>query len=166
MWHVAQAVVDLTDPATVGYSLIALGVVMFLIEATVPGFFIAVPATILIILGVAAFYVPFDAFLRFAPLVVILVGVPATAVTIWVYKKMAPPSQMPTTRSGDSLTGTLAVVTRTVEPGTIKGKVRVGREIWSATTTGEPIPVGASVRVTSVEGVVLNVAPADIMENR
>ena len=157
---VCRAVVDFTDPATVGYSLIALGVVLFLIEASVPGFFIAVPATILIILGVAAFYTPFDVFLSFAPAVVVLVGLPATAVTIWIYRKMAPPSSVPTTRSADSLVGSLATVTRTVEPNSTRGKVRVGREVWSATTDGPSIPDGSSVRITRVEGVILNVTPA------
>lgn len=149
--------VDLSDPATVGYGLIGLGVLMFLVEALMPGFFIAVPATILILLGVAAFYVPFDRFLAIAPVVVLAVGVPATAATIWIYRKFAPPSDAPTTRSSDALLGNEAMVTRVVEKDSMKGKVRVGREIWSATTDGAPIPEGSKVRVTKVEGVVLTV---------
>ena len=152
---------DFTDPATVGYMLIGLGVVMFLIEASMPGFFIAVPATILVILGIASFYTPFDVFLRFAPVVVVLVGVPATAVTIYVYRRIATPSAAPTTRSADTLLGAVAIVTRTVEPGTARGKVRIGRESWSATTDGPAIPDGTAVRITRLEGVILTVHPVE-----
>lgn len=153
--------VDFTDPATVGYSLIALGVVMFLVEAMMPGFFIAVPGSILVILGVAAFYVPFDRFLALAPLVVILAGVPATAITIWTYKRLAPPEAAPTTRSADNLVGLEGKVTRTIDPDSMKGKVKLGRENWSATTDAAVIPEGLRVRVKRVDGVVLIVEPVE-----
>lgn len=164
MLSLAAALVDFTDPTTVGISLMVLGVIMFLVEATVPGFFIGVPATIMLILGVVAYNTPaesFDVFLRFAPLVVVVVAVPATAASIWVYRRIAPPSQMPTTRSSDSLLGAIATVTRTVEPESAKGKIRLGREVWSATTDAAPIPVGAKVRISAVEGVILHVTPAE-----
>ncbi|MHB8606338.1 MAG: NfeD family protein [Thermoplasmatota archaeon] len=149
--------VDLSDPTTVGYGLMSLGVLLLIVELLSPGFFIAVPATVLIILGVFALNAPFDLFTKWAPLVVIVVGVPATLFTIVAYRKFAPPTEAPTTMSGDALVGKEATVTRVVEPGSSKGKVRIGRMEWSATSDSATIAEGAKVRVSRVEGVVLHV---------
>lgn len=152
--------VDLNDPVTVGYGLVGLGVLMFLLEATMPGFFIGVPASILVILGVFALIVPdFNIFTIWAPLIVILVGVPATWITIVSYRRMAPPDEEPTTRTASNLVGARGVVTTPVLPDSPRGKVKVAHESWSALSDGGVIDVGTHVRVVRVDGVLLIVEP-------
>lgn len=149
------------DATSIGYGLIALGVVMFILEALVPGFFIAVPATILVILGAFALLAPsLDLFTVYAPLVAILAGVPATALTIYFYRRIAPPAHAPTTRSGDSLVGQEGLVTVPVTHDAPRGKVRIEQETWSAITRGADIPPRTRVRVVRVDGVILVVEPA------
>lgn len=148
---------DIGDPVTVGYGLIALGVLMLLLEATMPGFFIGVPASILIILGVAAFVVPPETFFTvWTPLIVVVVGIPATWVTIALYRKMAPPDQEPTTQTGSNLVGAEGRVTVPVVPDAPRGKVVLQHQVWSAQSDA-PVPEGARVRVVRVDGVILHV---------
>jgi membrane-bound ClpP family serine protease len=157
---VLSSVVDLSDPQTVGYGLVALGVLMFLLEASMPGFFIGVPATILVLLGVFALVAPdFDLFTKWAPLITVLVGVPATFVSIWAYRKMAPPDQEPTTQTATNLIGLEGLVTVPVQPDTPRGKVKVQHQIWSAVSEGGIIPEHARVRIVRVDGVIVVVAP-------
>ncbi|HWG91184.1 MAG TPA: NfeD family protein [Candidatus Thermoplasmatota archaeon] len=151
---------DFTDPATVGWTFIVIGIGFYLVEATVPGFFLGVPATILLLLGILSFVAPEIALSpTYAPLIVVVVGIPATLGTIWAYRRMAPPTETPYTLTGDKLVGTVGTVTRAVEPGNSRGKVRIQRQIWSA-TADTVIPEGAEVRVTAVDGVILTVIPA------
>lgn len=153
-------VLDLSDPDTVGYGLLALGVLMFLLEASIPGFFIGVPATILVLLGVFALVVPdFDLFTKWAPLLVVLIGTPATFVSIWAYRKLAPPDQEPTTQTATNLVGLEGLVTVPVAPGAPRGKVKIQHQVWSATSDAGLIPEGSRVRVVRVEGVIVVVAP-------
>lgn len=145
-----------TDPLTVGYGLIGLGVVFFLIESTIPGFFLGVPASILIILGVIALVVPdFTIFSIWAPLIVVVVGLPATAITIWSYRKMAPADEEPTTQTGSNLIGALGQVTTEVIADRPRGKVKIGHQEWSAISETGVLPVGAQIRVTRVDGIIL-----------
>lgn len=154
--------VDLTDPLTQGYVFLGLGVLMFLVEASMPGFFLGVPASILLILGVVALTVPdFSLFSLWAPLIVVLVGAPATAITIWTYRRMAPPDEEPTTQTASNLANAQGIVTTTVVPDRPRGKVKMGHQEWSAVSEGPSIPVGVRVRVLRVDGVILVVAPVD-----
>jgi len=153
--------VDLADPMTVAYGFIGLGVVFFLIEATMPGFFLGVPASILIILGVLALSVPnFTLFSIWAPLIVVLVGAPATAITIYTYRRMARPNDEPTTQTASNLIGALGQVTTAVVPDKPRGKVKIGHQEWSAVSVGATIPIDAHVRVLRVDGIILVVEPA------
>lgn len=152
--------VSLLEAPGLGYSLIAAGVLLFLLEATVPGFFVGVPATILVLLGVFALVVPdINIFTQWAPILAVAIGVPATFVTIWTYRRMAPPDQEPTTQTASNLVGVEGVVTVTVTPDAPRGKVKLRQESWSALSAGAPIPVGARVRVVRVDGVLLVVEP-------
>lgn len=151
-----------TDPLTVGYGFIALGVIFFLIEATMPGFFLGVPASILVILGVIALVVPdFDLFSIWAPLIVVLVGVPSTAITIWTYRRMAPADEEPTTQTGSNIIGATGRVTTQVIPDRPRGKVKIEHQEWSAISETGVLPVGALIRVVRVDGIILVVARVD-----
>jgi membrane-bound serine protease (ClpP class) len=56
------------------------------------------------------------------------------------------------------LIGQMGVALTDVDPS---GQVRAGKETWTATTSGEGIPAGTSVRVLEVSGVRLVVEPAE-----
>lgn len=153
-------VVDLSDPHTIGYGLLSLGVLMFLLEASMPGFFVGVPATILVLLGVFALVVPdFNFFTQWAPLITVAVGVPATFVSIWAYRKMAPADEEPTTQTASNLVGLEGIVTVPVTPDAPRGKVKVQHQVWSALSAAGTIPEGAHVRILRVDGVIVVVAP-------
>jgi len=136
---------------TMGLALLIVGVVMLIIEAASPGFFIAVPATVLIILGLLGMFVQNFLFSVWSPILAVLVSVPSTLFTMWFYSRFAPPSP-PTTTVGESLISRQGSVTVTIIPHTIKGKVRIGNEVWSA-TSDEIIREGERVLVIGSEGV-------------
>ena len=145
----------------IGYGLIILGILLFLAEALAPGFFMAVPATVLVIVGLFALFSPDIGFFgEWAPVVVIVVGVPATVATLWFYRRMAKPDQAPTTQTAENLVGREGTVTTEVMPDSMRGKVKLGHQSWSATTTGAPIPAHEKVRVVGVDGVILVVERA------
>jgi membrane protein implicated in regulation of membrane protease activity len=152
----------MVDAMAIGYGLVTLGVVMFILEALIPGFFIAVPATILVILGAFAILVPdFSIFSIYAPLIALVAGVPAAAITIFTYRRLATPDKSPTTTSADSLVGLEGLVTVPVIHDAPRGKVKIKQEVWSAITRSHhPIPAHQRVRVVSVEGIILVVEPA------
>lgn len=140
----------------IGYGLIILGILLFVAEALVPGFFMAVPATVLLLVGALALFSPdLNFFGVWAPIVCIVVGVPATVATLRFYRRMATPDEAPTTRTAENLVGVEGIVTAEVVPETMRGKVKLGHQSWSATTHGAPIPLHARVRVVSVDGVIL-----------
>lgn len=152
--------VSLLEAPGLGYALIAGGVLLFLLEATMPGFFVGVPATILVLLGVFALVVPdINIFTQWAPILAVAIGVPATFVTIWAYRRMAPPDQEPTTQTASNLLGVEGLVVVPVVPDAPRGKVKLRHETWSALSNGGAIPAGTRVRIVRVDGVILIVEP-------
>jgi membrane protein implicated in regulation of membrane protease activity len=148
------------EPIVAGTSLLTIGVVLLLLEVSMPGFFVGVVATICIVLGVLEFLTNGWALtFPWAPVIGVAVGAPALAVSFVAYRKIAPADEPPTTTAADNLVGREAVVTRAIEPGSAKGKIRLGRQEWSA-TGASAIPEGTKVRVAKVEGVVLQVERA------
>ncbi len=153
--------VDLAPDVILGLGFLVAGIVLLLVEAASPGFFIGVPATILIVLGLLGMFVPNFYFSIWAPIIAIAVGAPLTYLTILLYQRLAPPSP-PTTTVGGSLIGRFGRVEREVVPDSIRGKVNIENQVWSATAE-EPIPAGARVRVVRSRGVhvVVEVAPRE-----
>lgn len=142
---------------TVSTLFLVVGILLLLVEAMSPGFFVAIPGTILIILGLFALVVPNDTVFTFwAPIIAIGVGIPATALTVWAYRKIAPATSAPVTMSGEALVGRRGKVTVAVVPNSQKGKVKVESNVWSA-TADEEIAVGADIEVVEVKGVTLTV---------
>lgn len=152
--------VNLLEVPGLGYLLVALGVVLLLVEASMPGFFVGVPATILVLLGIFALVVPdINVFTQWAPVLALAGGVPATFATIWLYRRMAPPDEEPTTKTASNLVGLEGLVTAPVTSETARGKVKLQHETWSAMSESGVIPLGARVRVRRVDGVILVVEP-------
>ena len=144
---------------TLAYTFIVGGILLFLWEVSMPGFFIAIPATVLVFLGVVGLVWPEFLVSVWSPLVAIGVAVPATLLTIRLYKRMAPPADRPTTTVGDSLVGLEGTVETEVRPYETRGKVRIRGQVWSATSDEGTIALGTRVRVLRSEGVHVVVTP-------
>jgi len=137
---------------TLGLIFVIIGIVLLLAEASSPGFFIAIPATILIILGILGVVAPGIFFSFWSPIIAISIAIPVTLIVIYFYRQLAPP-QEPTTTVGDSLVGKKGLVTTATDPDSeTKGKVRIGSDTWSA-TSDTPIKEGSKVEVIASEGV-------------
>ena len=136
-----------------GWLLIIGGTVFLLIEAASPGFFIAVPGTVLIILGIL-FVLGVDVFSSPAGVIIgVGVALAASLVTIWIYRRINPGEESPTTISRDSLLGKEGIVVKAVDQDSLSGKVQVAGQEWSARTQGGVIQPGIHVRVVRSEGV-------------
>lgn len=146
-------------PTTLSYTFIVVGILLFLWEVSMPGFFIAIPATVLIFLGILGFVWPDFLVSVWSPLVAVLIAVPATLLTIRFYRRIAPPSDRPVTTIGDSLIGLEGTVETEVKPYETRGKVKIKGQVWSATSDEGTIPVGVRVRVLRSEGVHVVVTP-------
>jgi inner membrane protein len=141
------------------------GALLFLWELSMPGFFVAVPATILVVLGLIGLAVP-GLFTEsalgplWAIVLAIVVAAPTTMVTLRVYRSFAPPDAPPTTTSAESMRGRQGTVIVVVDPETTRGKVRIDGVVWSARSESGGIPPEIRVEVVEVRGVHVLVRPA------
>lgn len=137
-----------------GILLIAIGILLAIFEALDPGFFIAIPAGVLITLGFILIFFSEQVFTFWTPIVVAVVVLPLMFLSLKFYQTISPPSK-PTTTMTTSLKGQTAKVVKEIEPDTISGKVKVrGNKIWSA-TADERIEEGEKVKIVEAEGVKL-----------
>jgi membrane protein implicated in regulation of membrane protease activity len=147
------------EPMTIGLIMIVAGIVMLIIEASAPGFFIAIPATVVLVLGIFGLIAPEEMFYSWvSPFIAVAVAVPMTVVTIYLYQKLAPP-ESPTTTVGTSLIGKPGRVIKELDPNDISGKVKIENQEWSATARTR-IPVGTEVVVVESKGVHVTVTEA------
>jgi len=147
----------LLSPTVLPWVLIAIGAALLLIEASSPGFFMAVPGTAMIFLGVMDFFFGLE-FLA-SPLgitLTVLAAICAAVITVFLYKKLSP-DQKPTTSGQDSIVGKTGFVTVEIVPDSISGKVEVDGVVWSAKCTDGIIPPGTKIEVTAASGVHLTV---------
>ncbi|HDR74319.1 MAG TPA: NfeD family protein [Methanoculleus sp.] len=136
----------------IGWIMVVAGVVMLVVEAFSPGFFIAVPGTVLIILGLFALFFPAIFQSPWIIAIAVAAGLVSAVVTIWFYGRLTPDAS-PTTISRDSLVGREGRVLRQVNAETLAGKVAIDGVDWSARSTGGAIGTGTAVRVVRSEGV-------------
>jgi membrane protein implicated in regulation of membrane protease activity len=134
-----------------GWAMLILGVLMILAELSAPGSFILVPATVLIVLGIIGLAWPDLLISLYSPIIALVIALPMTYVSIRLYQKLAPPAP-PETTVATSLVGMKGVVVTETRPDTLKGKVRIEHDTWSA-TSAKPIPPGTQVIVVASEGV-------------
>ncbi len=132
-------------------AFVIIGILMLLAEAASPGSFILVPATVLLVLGGIGLAFPEWLFTWYAPVIAAIIVIPMFFVTIKMYQKLAPPAP-PETTVATSLVGQIGFVEREVLPDSMKGKVRIANDTWSATST-KVIPAGRKVVVKASEGV-------------
>jgi membrane protein implicated in regulation of membrane protease activity len=146
------------DPGTIAIILMTVGLILLIIEALTPGFFAVIPGAVLVVIGLLGYFVEgyFDSPLYLIATVVVVTLV-VSFVTIKGYQVLARP-EPPTTTVVDSLIGREGVVISDVKPGTLKGKVKIDSDSWSATSE-ELIRTGADVVVYAAEGVHVKVRP-------
>lgn len=140
------------DGISFGWLLLIIGTVLLVAETFSPGFFVAVPGTVLIIIGILLIlgFPVFDTPL--GVVVGVVVALVTAGVTIWVYSRFTQ-GDRPFTISRDSVVGLEGMVVFDVNSDTIRGKVRVSGQIWSAKCENGYIPKDTKVRVISSEGV-------------
>ncbi|NPA75682.1 MAG: NfeD family protein [Euryarchaeota archaeon] len=139
------------DLLTLGILFVVIGLLLLIGEVHTPGFFIAVPGTILVVLGIAMIFMGNYLDILTASVLVLVSAVGASAVTLAWYKSMGK-TQPPSTTTVDGLVGKTGIVTVRVEPNSIKGKVKIDNDIWSATAE-QVIEEGKKVVVVKGEGV-------------
>ena len=138
---------------SVGWYLILIGVLFLAIETFNPGFFLGVPGTTLIIIGIVSLIVP-DIFS--SPLLIVIAVVTAVisaGLSVWIYSVIGSGSTKPETTSKDSLIGKTGTVIKEVDGVSISGKVRIDNADWSARSNSGTIEVGKTVKVVFSEGV-------------
>jgi inner membrane protein len=147
------------DPA-IGIALVIVGVILLASELIHPGALLLIPASIFLVAGVLYLFLPNDLLDSYYGPVAILVAAILAAVIEIPYYRWVAPTHRPMSTTSAGLVGDEAIVTATVIPNTLKGKVRVRSEIWSARST-EEIPVGTRVRIVHGEGVSVSVVPIE-----
>lgn len=143
------------DPFLIAIVLIIVGAIFLIVEGFSPGAFMVIPGTVLAILGVIGVFMPDIVLTLWSPVIALVVAVPVTILTIKAYQRLGEPIPPSTTVTG-SLVGKTGTVTIATEVGSMRGKVRIGSDTWSA-TSDEPIEAGAEVVVLSSEGVHVHV---------
>ncbi len=143
------------DPFIVAIALIAIGAILLIIEAFSPGAFMIIPGVILVILGFIGVFEPDILFTWVTPVIAIVIAIPVSLITVKVYQRLASP-EPPTTVVADSLVGKIGTIIVPTEIGTIRGKVKIGSDTWSA-SSDEVLEEGAKVVVESSEGVHVHV---------
>lgn len=139
------------EPTTIALCIIIIGALLIIGEAISPGVYMIIPGTVLVVLGIVGYFVPDFLFSIWAPITMLLVGLVTSIITVIIYKKLGEP-EPPTTSVSDGLVGKIGTVTVATSVENLKGKVKIGSEIWSARSI-IPLEVGKTVRVVSAEGV-------------
>ena len=138
---------------SLGWLLIIAGALFLLVEVHTPGFFAAVPGTVMIILGILIL-LGIDIFNSGWGIVIgVAIALCAAVFTVWMYGRITPNDISTTTVSRDSLVGREGRVKLAVNPNSLAGKVMIGSSEWSARSTGEVISVGKKVKVVESQGV-------------
>lgn len=134
----------------IGWVMVIFGIGLLVAESMHPGFFIAVPGTLLLVMGSILILLP-DVSDSWLAVIMVLTALVSGIGTILLYRKIAP-IQKPSCISMDSLVGKTGIVVTDIEPGSINGKVRISSQIWSA-TSNTAIPKGRKIEVVQSEGV-------------
>ncbi|MEC8997534.1 MAG: NfeD family protein [Candidatus Thermoplasmatota archaeon] len=141
----------------IGLAFIIIGILLFLVEATMPGFLVAVPGTVLIALGIL---MSFDIVTGIWLLPIgLVVGLGSLFGTVKFYQTFATPDA-PSEMSIESYVGTTGRMTRAISSDSIYGKVRIDREEMRAISDSD-IAIGTNVEVISAEGITLTVEPKE-----
>ena len=148
---------ELLGSSEIGLAFIIVGVLLFIVEVFQPGFLIAVPGTVFIVLGVLMSF-NLNLGLWILP-IGLVVGLGSLYGTMRLYQSLAPPDT-PSEMSIQSTIGKSGIVTKDVKANERNGKARIGREEFRATSESN-IPKGTKVKVTNAEGITVIVVPEE-----
>jgi membrane protein implicated in regulation of membrane protease activity len=136
-----------------GWIIILFGALFFVLEVFSPGFFLLVPGTVLLIIGVLV-VLGIDIFGSTYGIVIgIAIAILAAIVTVFLYSRLTPGDEKPLTISMDSLIGKTGRVLTAADEQTLSGKVSIEGQIFSAKSNVGTIPEGAKVKVIASQGV-------------
>ncbi len=151
------------DP--LGLTIFLIGLGLLVLELANPGYFIGVAGTTGVIVGLVQMaWTDFIYGYAFSPIVVVIIAALSWWGSIQFYKRFAPPIKPPETLSSDALHGQVGKVVTRVEPDSLKGKVKIGGIVWSATSS-TVIEEGTEAIVTKVDGVHLILEPKNPSPN-
>jgi len=145
---------------TLGAILVGAGIALLASELVHPGALLFIPGSILLVAGCLYLFAPtylLDSVV--GPIAVLVAAIIATVIEVFYYRWVAP-NHWPLSTTTAGLVGHEGIVEAAVVPNTMKGKVRVNSEVWSARAE-VPIPVGTRVRVVHGEGVSVRVEPVE-----
>ena len=149
----------MVDAATVtAVVLMVVGVALFALELFHPGALLLIPGSVLLAGGLLYLFLPSLLLNSWVGIVVVTAAAVAGALIEIPYYRHVSPGHPPMTTMPMTLVGKEGIVVVDVIPNTLRGKVRVGSEIWSANSS-IPISAGTPVRIVSGEGVSIKVVP-------
>lgn len=136
-----------------GWLIILLGAVFLLAEVFSPGFFLLVPGTVLILMGILML-MGVDIFSSgYGIIFGILIALAAAIITVKAYSRLTVSDEKPFTTSMDSLVGKEGELIKAADTRTLDGKAIIEGQIWSTKAVDGVIPEGARVKVISSKGV-------------
>ena len=149
---------ELFGSSEMALAFIIIGILLFIIEVFQPGFLIAVPGTVFIVLGILMSFDDVFGLSPFSLLIIgLVVGLGSLYGTMRMYQSLAPPDT-PSEMSIETTVGKSGVVTKDVVANEMFGKAKVGREEFRATAEAD-IAAGTKVKVTHAEGITVTVVP-------
>ena len=136
-----------------GWLVILAGAFFLAFEVFSPGFFLLVPGTVLIIIGILML-LGVDIFSsNLGILLGIVLALVAAIATVYSYSRLTVNSDKPYTMSMDSLVGKEGVLTKTADEESMNGKATIEGQVWSARSNRGIIPEGTKIKVISSKGV-------------
>jgi len=139
------------DEAFIGMALLIIGIIFIVAETATPGFFIGVIGTAFVAMGILGLFFPFIVDTPWSPVIVLVVTGGSMMGAIMFYRRLGKTQPTATTIT-ESNVGKEGLVMEEVVPHSLKGKVKIAHQIWSA-TSDVPIPKGSMVKVVDWEGV-------------
>ena len=118
----------------IALAFIIIGILLFVVEVFQPGFLVAVPGTVVIVLGIL---MSFDDALGLSPFMLLIIGLIVGGGSLYgtmtMYQSLAPPDT-PSEMSIESMVGKSGIVTKEVVANDMTGKAKIGREEFRATS--------------------------------
>lgn len=136
-----------------GWLVILAGAFFLGLEVFSPGFFLLVPGTVLIIIGILIL-LGVDIFgTNLGIIVGIITAIAAAVGTVFIYGRLTPSDNKPFTMSMDSLVGKEGLLTKAADESTMDGKAMIEGQVWSARSSKGTIAEGKKIKVISSKGV-------------
>ncbi|HZS10964.1 MAG TPA: nodulation protein NfeD [Nitrospirales bacterium] len=141
-----------------GVLLMLLGVIMFILEATVTSYgLLAIGGVVAMVLGSVMLMKADAPFLRVSWTVIVPVVATAGIVSLLIVGMGVRAMRKRPTTGSEGMIGLIGVAKTALVP---QGQIQVRGEIWEASST-VPLQPGASVEVTRIEGLKLHVKPVE-----